>query len=139
MIELVERAFLRSYDQSVRRAECVNEQLRSRPGMSAEGTSSFAYRKLRNIGQRGQSVCVSGHSALTPSSLMIGHIFSTSAFSSVASDSGVCRSRGKASYPSSASRDRVAGSANASTAAALSLLIISFGVPLGAKSPYQFV
>ena len=48
------------------------------------------------------------HSALRPSSLMIGHHFSASAFCKAASVSGVCCSRGKASYPSSASRDRAA-------------------------------
>jgi hypothetical protein len=43
----------------------------------------------------------------------------------------------KISNPRSMSRDRTAGSANASTAAALSLPMMSFGVPLGAKSPTQ--
>ena len=56
---------------------------------------------------------------------------------SAPSASGVCCSRGKISRPRSASRDRTAGSASASTAAALSLAMMSFGVPLGAKNPNQ--
>jgi hypothetical protein len=77
------------------------------------------------------------HSGLMPNSLMIGHHFSASAFTSAPSASGVCRSRGKTSSPRAASRDRTAGSASASTAAALSLPMMSLGVPLGAKSPHQ--
>ena len=77
------------------------------------------------------------YSALTPNSLMIGHHFSAPAFTSAPSASGVCRSRGKTSNPKSTNRDRTAGSASASTAAALSLPMTSFGVPLGAKIPYQ--
>jgi hypothetical protein len=68
---------------------------------------------------------------------MIGHHFLASAFTSAPSASGVCRSRGKTSYPKSARRDRTAGSASASTAAALSLPMMSFGVLLGAKNPNQ--
>src|ERR1700687_3567897 len=75
------------------------------------------------------------HSPLIPNSLMSGHHFSASAFTSAPSASGVCRSRGKTSSPLSTHRDRTAGSANASPAAALSLLMTSLGVPLGAKSP----
>src|SRR5215831_751582 len=41
------------------------------------------------------------------------------------------------SMPRSTSQDRTAGAASASTAAALSLPMMSFGVPLGAKSAYQ--
>src|SRR5262249_54383117 len=74
---------------------------------------------------------------LIPNSLMIGHHFSASAFTNAPSASGVCCSRGKTSNPSSASRDRTSGRASASAAAALSLRMISLGVPLGAKSPYQ--
>src|SRR6516165_1920144 len=85
----------------------------------------------------GPRVTPADYCALIPSSLMIGHHFSASAFTSVPSTSGVCRSRGKASYPSSASRERTAGSASATTAAALSLPMMSFGVPLGAKSPFH--
>jgi hypothetical protein len=50
---------------------------------------------------------------------------------------GVCRSREKISSPRSIKRDRTAGSTSASTAAAFSLLMISRGVPLGAKNPNQ--
>ena len=74
---------------------------------------------------------------LMPAALMIGHVLSASAFTSAPSASGVCRSRGKISYPRSTNRDRTAGSVSASTAAALSLLTIPFGVPLGAKIPNQ--
>ena len=68
---------------------------------------------------------------------MIGHHFSASALTNALSASGVCCSGGKISWPRSASRDRTARSASASAAAALSLPMMSFGVPLGAKSPYQ--
>src|SRR5262249_36396729 len=77
------------------------------------------------------------HSALSPNSLMSGHHFSASAFTSAPSASGVCRSRGRTSSPSSMKRDLTAGSRSASTAAALSLPMMSDGVPLGAKSPNQ--
>jgi hypothetical protein len=80
---------------------------------------------------------VLAHSALIPNSLMRGHHFSASARCSVPSASGVCRSRGKISSPRSIKRDRTAGSARASTAVAFSLLMISRGVPLGAKNPNQ--
>jgi hypothetical protein len=75
------------------------------------------------------------HSALIPNSFIIGHHFSASAFTSAASASGVCRSRGKISIPRSPSRERTVGWASASTAAALSLPTMSLGVRLGAKSP----
>src|SRR6267378_662179 len=65
------------------------------------------------------------HSALIPNSLMIGHHFSASAFTSAPSVSGVCRSRGKISNPRAMKRDRTAGSASAPTAAALSLPTMS--------------
>ena len=68
-------------------------------------------------------------SALMPAALMIGRHFCKAA-----SPSEVCCSRGKTSNPGSASRVRTAASASGSTAAALSLPIISFEVPLGAKS-----
>jgi hypothetical protein len=55
------------------------------------------------------------------------------------SASGVCCSRGKISSPRPASRDCTAGSASASTAAALILPMMSLGVPLGAKSPNQLL
>src|SRR5262249_24537524 len=54
------------------------------------------------------------------------------------SASGVCCSREGSSCPCSASRVRTAGSAKASTTAALSLSMTIFGVPLGEKSAYQF-
>ena len=41
------------------------------------------------------------------------------------------------SIPRSASRDRTAGSASASAIAAFSMLMMSLGVPLGAKTPNQ--
>ena len=50
-----------------------------------------------------------------------------------ASASGVCCSRGKISCPRSASRLRTAGSAKASTTAALSLAMTLFGVAFGAQ------
>jgi len=79
------------------------------------------------------------HSALIPDFRIIGHHFSAPAFTSAPSACGVCWSRGKMSIPSWTSRDRTAGSASASTTAAFSLPIMSFGVPLGAKSPDQAV
>ena len=45
------------------------------------------------------------------------------------------RLRGATSSPRSANRLRTAGSASASTIAPLSLAMMSFGVPLGAKNP----
>jgi hypothetical protein len=82
--------------------------------------------------------CGPVHSACAPipAALMIGHHFSISAFWNVASPSGVCSgSRGATSSPRSANRLRTAGSASASTIAPLSLAMMSFGVPLGAKNP----
>jgi hypothetical protein len=61
------------------------------------------------------------HCALIPSSLTMRHHFSASAFTTAPRTSGVCRSRGKASSPSSARRARTAGSIIASTAPALEL------------------
>jgi hypothetical protein len=66
-------------------------------------------------------VAVSVQSALIPSSLIIGHHFAASAFTSASSTSAVCRSRGKTICPISASRDCATGSASASTAAAVKL------------------
>jgi hypothetical protein len=77
------------------------------------------------------------HSALMPSSLIIGHHFSASAFAISPSDPGVCRSRGKISCPSSRSLDCTVGSARVSTVAALILATTSLDVPRGAKSPNQ--
>src|SRR5258708_18659297 len=69
-----------------------------------------------------------------PAALMIGHHFSISALCSAASAAGVCSSRGTICCPASAARWRTPGSANALTAAALSLAMTSLGVPLGANS-----
>src|SRR5207245_11266529 len=77
------------------------------------------------------------HARLIASALMIGHHFAASAFTRPPSASAVCRSRGKISSPRAIKRDRTAGSASASTAAALSLPMMSFGVFLSAKNPYQ--
>src|SRR6516164_2779617 len=60
------------------------------------------------------------HSPLIPAALMIGHHFSISAFCSARSASGVCWSRGKISWPISASRLRTLASAKASTTDPLS-------------------
>src|SRR5262249_20792348 len=72
------------------------------------------------------------HSALIPAALMIGPHFSIPALSMAASVSGVCCSRGKISWPRSASRARTTGSAKVSTTAALSRATMGAGVPLGA-------
>src|SRR4029079_15009827 len=72
-----------------------------------------------------------------PADLMIGHHLSISVFWNAASPSGVCWSRGATSSPNSVNRFWIAGSASASTVAALSLAIISFGVPFGAQKPNQ--
>src|SRR5262249_42949531 len=77
------------------------------------------------------------HSPFIFAALMMGHHFSISALWSAPSASGVCCSRGKISCPISASRARTVGSANASTAAALSLPMMSIGVRLGAQSAYH--
>jgi hypothetical protein len=77
------------------------------------------------------------HSALIPNFFIMGHHFSASAFMSAASASGVCRSRGKISIPSSPSRERSDGSAIASMAAVLSLPMMFLGVRLGANNPYH--
>jgi hypothetical protein len=77
------------------------------------------------------------HSGLMPASLISGQNLSASAFTMAPSASGVCRWRGKISIPRLPSRVRTAGSARASTAAALSRPMTSLGVPLGAKSPYH--
>ena len=81
--------------------------------------------------------CGFGLLPLDPSFLMIGHHLAASAFCMAARASAVCCSRGKISNPRSASRDPTDGSVSAATAAALSLPMISAGVPLGAKIPYQ--
>jgi len=75
------------------------------------------------------------HSAPIPNSLMSGHHFSESAFTSAPSFSGRCWSRGKISAPNSPIRARTFGSANASTTAALSLLMISLGSPPRREKP----
>ena len=72
------------------------------------------------------------HSGLISVSLMIGHHLSISAFWKVPSTSGDCCSRGGTSNPNLASCVRTAGSARASTMAALSLAMTSLGVALGA-------
>src|SRR5262245_16351173 len=77
------------------------------------------------------------HSALMPAALMMGHHFSMSAFCNAPRASGVCWSRDGISCSMLSNRRRTVGSARASTTAALSLWITSFGVLLGAKSPYQ--
>jgi hypothetical protein len=78
-----------------------------------------------------------GLSPLMPAALMIGHHFSISAFCSAPRASGVCCSRDTTSCPIFASCCCTAGSASAVVAAALSLAITLFGVPLGANSPPQ--
>jgi hypothetical protein len=65
----------------------------------------------------GFRITESVYSALIPNSLITGHHFSASAFTSAPSTSGVCCSRGKISNPSPIRRERTAGSARASTAA----------------------
>src|SRR5262249_8913318 len=74
---------------------------------------------------------------LMPAALMMGHHFSISAFWWVASPSGVCCSRGKISCPSSAIRERRFDSDRTACTAALSLVIPSFGAPLGIQRPTQ--
>jgi putative ABC transport system substrate-binding protein len=112
-------------------------------GLSGVNSGAHDPQRLFDLGfgckhSSGNLVLVaSAHSALNPASLMIGHHFSASALTNAPSAAGVCCSRGKTSSPRSASRDRTAGSARASTAAALSLPMMSFGVPLGAKRPYH--
>src|SRR4029077_17089840 len=79
-----------------------------------------------------------GHySSLMFADLMMGHHLSISALCSAPSASGVCCSRGGISSPKSLSRSRTIGSAIASMAAALSLVMTSGGVPLGAQSALQ--
>jgi len=87
--------------------------------------------------RRQKVTALPGHSPLIFAALMMGHHFSMSAFCSAPSASGVCWSRGGISRPSSASRLRTFASAKASTTAALSFWMMSFGVPLGAKSAFQ--
>src|SRR4029079_19324737 len=72
-----------------------------------------------------------------PAALMIGHHFSISAFWKAASPSGVCCARGATSSPNSVNRFWIAEWDNASTVAALSLAMMSFGVPFGAQKPNQ--
>jgi hypothetical protein len=73
-----------------------------------------------------------------PNSLMSGHHFSASAFCNAPNAAGFCRSGGKISCPISARRERTAGSASAAAVAARSSLTMAFGVPQGAKRPYQY-
>ena len=68
---------------------------------------------------------------------MIGHHLSISTFWNAASPSGVCCARDATSSPNSVKRFWIAGSASASTVAALSLAMMSFGVPFGAQKPNQ--
>jgi hypothetical protein len=81
--------------------------------------------------------CNLHHSTLMPASLRIGHHRSISAFWKARSACGVCCSRAKISFPSSASRWLTFASPDASTTAALSLAITSCGVPLGAQNACQ--
>src|SRR2546430_10929384 len=69
--------------------------------------------------------------------LMVRHHLSSSSFWNAARPSGVCCARGATVRPRSENRFWIAGSANASTVAALSLAMISFGVPFGAQKPNQ--
>src|SRR5215475_11970228 len=68
-----------------------------------------------------------------PAALMIGHHFAISAFCIAATASGVCCSRGGMTKPWSTSFWRMAGSCVVPTAAALSLSMMSLGVPLGGE------
>jgi hypothetical protein len=68
---------------------------------------------------------------------MIGHHFSISPFCSASSASGICSLAEGISKPRLVSRVRTAGMARAYLPAALSLSMMSFGVPLGAKSAFQ--
>src|SRR6266566_2793222 len=101
--------------------------------LSLAGTAAVLEIDVEN--SRASQWQVLPHSAPIPNSLMIGHHFSASDFCIAASASGVCFSRGKISNSRAAKQDRTAGSDSASTDAALSLAMMSFGVPLGAKSP----
>src|SRR5215470_5703126 len=93
--------------------------------------------------EHGVSRCLVGvggernHSALMLAALIIGHQVSISRFCKSSSASGVCCSRGKTSCPISARRERIVGSAEAATIAALSLAITGDGVPLGAQMACQ--
>ena len=77
------------------------------------------------------------HSPLILAAFMIGHHFSISVRCRAKRAPGVCVSGVGVSSPRSANRFCSRGSAKASATAALSLLMIDFGVPLGAQSPYQ--
>src|ERR1700692_1040970 len=74
-------------------------------------------------------------SPLTLASLIIGHHFAISAFCQSPSACGESLSLGGICNPRSSNFLRTAGSFMASTAAALSLATISFGVPFGTQSP----
>src|SRR5215472_1517070 len=92
---------------------------------------------LETAGRLGRLSFPRCHSALTPTSLIIGHHFSIWDF---------CNARKRLRRPllgwenlapRSARRDRSTGSANAWSVAAWSRSTVSFGVPFGAKSAHQ--
>src|SRR5262249_37771622 len=74
-------------------------------------------------------------STATCAALMIGHHLAISAFCHSPSASGVDLSAGGICNPRFSRFLRVCGSFSASSAAALTLAMISFGVPFGAHSP----
>src|SRR6185437_430805 len=79
-------------------------------------------------GEKGKSV---PYCTFTLAALIIGHHLAISAFCQLPSASGVSWSFGGMSRPRSRNFCCTAGSAIASTAAALSLVTMSFGVPFG--------
>ena len=98
---------------------------------------AFTLAIWRPLGRLGRLSFPRRHSALTPTSLIIGHHFSIWDF---------CNARKRLRRPllgwenlapRSASRDRSTGSANAWSVAAWSRSTVSFGVPFGAKSAHQ--
>src|SRR5580704_189114 len=106
---------------------------------SAPATYANAHGSLLHFRKTGNTEYWRGddqpYSVLMFAALMIGHHFSISALCKARSASGVCWSRGKISCPRSARRARRPGSAKAATAAALSLAMMSFGVPFGTQRP----
>ncbi|MHC2576394.1 hypothetical protein ACVI1J_001899 [Bradyrhizobium diazoefficiens] len=77
------------------------------------------------------------YSGLMSAAFTIGHHFSVSAFWKAASAAGDCWSRGGISCPNSPKRCLTEASASTATMAALSFVMMSFGVFFGAQMPCQ--
>ena len=101
------------------------------PALKSQFDPQWPIARGLSCSRYGRTFNLSAHSALIPNSLMSGGHFLITASCNARRASGFCWSAGIISSPRSTSRDRVAASARASMTAALSLLMMSLGVPFG--------